>query len=85
MHSGANLILYGMNSPNVTKVAIMLEELELTYELRHVAVFGGEQFSPDEPAHRRLGRALRDADRLGEFLKADPQGLAGARLPRSQP
>ena len=31
------LILHGMNSPNVTKVVLMLEECALDYELRHVA------------------------------------------------
>ena len=41
------LILYGMGSPNVRKVVIMLEELGLPYELRHVAVFKGEQFTPE--------------------------------------
>jgi GST-like protein len=56
MHKGANLILYGMNSPNVTKVAIMLEELELPYELRHVAVFGGEQFTPEFLSLNPLGK-----------------------------
>ncbi len=41
------LIVYGMHSPNVRKVVIMLEELELPFELRHVAVFKGEQFTPE--------------------------------------
>lgn len=39
--------LYGMQSPNVRKVGILLEELELEYELKHVAVFRGEQFQPE--------------------------------------
>ncbi len=43
--------LYGMQSPNVRKVGILLEELALDYRLRHVAVFSGEQF---EPAFRAL-------------------------------
>lgn len=47
MSSSEPVILYGMNSPNVRKVVIMLEELGLAYELRHVAVFKGEQFTPD--------------------------------------
>lgn len=38
--------LYGMQSPNVRKVGIMLEELGLDYQLHHVAVFSGEQFQP---------------------------------------
>jgi len=40
------LTLHGMGSPNVTKVIIMLEELGLVYELRHVAVFAQEQYDP---------------------------------------
>jgi GST-like protein len=39
--------LFGMHGPNVRKVGILLEELELDYELQHVAVFQGEQFLPD--------------------------------------
>jgi GST-like protein len=50
------LTLYGMNSPNVRKVAIMLEELDLTYTLRHVAVFKGEQFAPEFLAMNPLGK-----------------------------
>ncbi len=41
------LVLHGMSSPNVTKVVLMLEECELDYELRHVAVFNQEQFTPE--------------------------------------
>jgi GST-like protein len=51
------LILYGMQSPNVRKVAIALEELELPYELRHLSVFTGEQFSPEFLAMNPLGKA----------------------------
>jgi GST-like protein len=43
--------LYGMFSPNVRKVGIMLEELGLDYTLRHIAVFRGDQF---EPAFRAM-------------------------------
>jgi GST-like protein len=50
------VILYGMNSPNVTKVVIMLEELAADYELRHVAVFSGEQFAPQFLAMNPLGK-----------------------------
>lgn len=38
--------LYGMFSPNVRKIGIMLEELGLDYTLHHVAVFRGDQFEP---------------------------------------
>lgn len=43
--------LYGMTSPNVRKIFIALEELELPYEFHHVRVMQGEQF---EPAFTRL-------------------------------
>ena len=33
--------LYGMSSPNVRKVGVMLEELGLDYVLHHVAVMTG--------------------------------------------
>jgi GST-like protein len=50
------VILYGMSSPNVTKVVIMLEELGAPYQLRHVAVFSGEQFAPEFLAMNPLGK-----------------------------
>lgn len=48
--------LYGMFSPNVRKVGIMLEELGVGYALRHVAVFRGDQFAPDFQALNPLGK-----------------------------
>jgi len=39
--------LYGVVSPNVQKVALMLEETGLAYRLRHVAIFSGAQFEPE--------------------------------------
>jgi len=39
--------LYGMSSPNVVKITIMLEETGLPYRHRHVNVFQGEQWSPE--------------------------------------
>lgn len=41
------LTLLGVASPNVVKVAIMLEELALPYRLQHVELFKGEQFTPE--------------------------------------
>lgn len=38
--------LYGMTSPNVGKILIMLEELAIPYRLHYVNVFEGEQFTP---------------------------------------
>jgi GST-like protein len=48
--------LYGMFSPNVRKVGIMLEELGLEYTLHHVAVFRGDQFTPEFLATNPLGK-----------------------------
>jgi len=39
--------LYGMSSPNVVKITIMLEEIGLPYRLHHVDVFAGEQYAPE--------------------------------------
>jgi GST-like protein len=50
------ITLYGVMSPNVVKVAIMLEELALPYELRYVALFKGEQFTPEFLALNPLGK-----------------------------
>jgi GST-like protein len=36
--------LYGASSPNVIKVVLMLEELELPYTFHHVLVWKGEQY-----------------------------------------
>jgi GST-like protein len=39
--------LYGMTSPNVVKIILMLEELELPYQFHWVSVWRGDQFAPD--------------------------------------
>ena len=39
--------VYGMSSPNVVKITIMLEELGLTYRQHHVNVFAGEQYQAE--------------------------------------
>ncbi|MEW9854974.1 glutathione S-transferase family protein [Novosphingobium sp. M1R2S20] len=60
------LILHGMGSPNVIKVVIMLEELGLPYELRHVAVFSQEQFDPEFLKLNPLGKVpVLEDPRLG--------------------
>ncbi|MDE2515939.1 MAG: glutathione S-transferase C-terminal domain-containing protein [Rhodospirillales bacterium] len=41
------ITLYGMGSPNVVKVILALEELDLPYEMKPVDVFAGEQFKSD--------------------------------------
>jgi GST-like protein len=56
MQSQQPITLYGVMSPNVVKVAIMLEELALPYELKFVALFKGEQFSPAFRALNPLGK-----------------------------
>jgi GST-like protein len=58
--------LFGMGSPNVRKVGIMLEELGLEYQLRHVAVFRGDQFNPAFRALNPLARVPVLVDRTRE-------------------
>jgi len=59
--------LYGMFSPNVRKIGIMLEELGCVYTLRHIAVFRGDQFDPAFLAMNPLGKVpvLIDHERGG--------------------
>jgi GST-like protein len=56
MKENAMIELYGMSSPNVRKVGILLEELGLDYTLRHVAVFRGDQFDPSFLALNPFGK-----------------------------
>lgn len=86
------LILHGMGSPNVRKVLIMLEELGLDYELRHVAVFAQEQFTPEFLALNPLGKVpVLEDPRLGQPLAESGAILLwlaerqGRFLPTSQP
>jgi GSH-dependent disulfide-bond oxidoreductase len=51
-----NTTLYGVDSPNVVKVVIMLEEIAKPYDLRFVSVFKGEQFTPEFQALNPLGK-----------------------------
>jgi GST-like protein len=63
------LILHGMQSPNVVKVILMLEECGLDYELRHTAVFNQAQFSPDFLKLNPLGKVpVLEDPRLGKPL-----------------
>ena len=39
--------LYALTSPNVQKIFIALEELELPYNIKLVDVWKGDQFSPE--------------------------------------
>jgi GSH-dependent disulfide-bond oxidoreductase len=56
MNEQQPITLYGVMSPNVVKVAIMLEELGLPYVLRYVSLFQGEQFTPEFRALNPLGK-----------------------------
>ena len=40
------ITLYGMSSPNVIKVVLMLEETGLPYELKQLDLMAGEQYQP---------------------------------------
>jgi GST-like protein len=86
------IILHGVMSPNVIKVAIMLEELELHYELRHVALFAGQQFTPEflqlNPAGKvpviedaRLGRPLAESGAILFWLAEQAGKLFPAEGP----
>jgi GST-like protein len=88
----APVILHGMGSPNVMKVIIMLEELDLAYELRHVAVFAQEQFAPEFLALNPLGKVpVLEDPRLGQPLAESGAILLwlaereGRFLPTAQP
>jgi GST-like protein len=70
------LTLHGMGSPNVTKCVLMLEECGLDYELRHVAVFGQEQFTPAFLALNPLGKVPV----LEDLLLGVPLAESGAIL-----
>jgi GST-like protein len=50
------IVVYGVMSPNVLKVVILLEELVLPYRLRYVDLFKGEQFSPEFLQLNPLGK-----------------------------
>ncbi len=39
--------VYGMSSPNVVKITIMLEELALPYRTHHINVFAGDQYDAE--------------------------------------
>jgi len=86
------LTLHGMNSPNVTKVVIMLEECGLDYVLNHVAVFKQEQFRPEFLALNPLGKVpVLEDPRLGTPLTESGAILLylaereGRFLPTAQP
>lgn len=61
--------LYGMGSPNVLKIVLMLEELELPYSFRFVDVWRGGQFSADFLARNPNAKVP---------VIVDPEGPGGA-------
>ena len=70
------ITLHGMNSPNVIKTVLMLEECELDYRLNHVAVFSGDQFDADFLRLNPLGKVpVLEDPQLGQ-----PIGESGAIL-----
>lgn len=86
------LVLHGMNSPNVIKCVLMLEECGLDYELRHVAVFAQEQFAPEFLAMNPLGKVPVLVDpKLGQPIAESGAILhwlaerEGRFLPAAQP
>jgi GST-like protein len=87
-----SIVVYGVMSPNVLKVVILLEELALPYQLRYVDLFKGEQFSPEFLRLNPLGKVpvLLDA-RLNQPLAESGAILiwlaeqAGRFLPPSGP
>ncbi len=87
------LVLHGMSSPNVTKVVLMLEECALDYELRHVAVFAQEQFTPEFLKLNPLGKVpVLEDPRLGQpiaesgrFSTTSPNARASSSPPASRP
>src|ERR1700741_1251212 len=86
------LILHGMQSPNVIKVILMLEECGLDYELRHTAVFNQAQFTPEFQKLNPLSKVpVREAPRLAQPIAESGAILfwlaerEGKFLPTAQP
>jgi GSH-dependent disulfide-bond oxidoreductase len=87
--------LYGMSSPNIRKVAILLEELGLAYRSIHVAVFRRAQFDPAFTSISPFGKVPVIVDRDAGDLTVFESGAIltylaetygdGAMLPKSGP
>lgn len=60
--------LYAIGSPNVLKVLLILEELELAYRLHRIDIFGADQFTPEF-------RALNPNSKVPVIV--DPEGPDG--------
>jgi len=72
--------LYGITSPNVLKVALMLEEIGAEYSLHYVPIFTGGQFDPafEEISPNHKVPVIVDEDAEGD--KALPIFESGAIL-----
>jgi GST-like protein len=57
--------LYGMSSPNVIKAVLMLEEVGLPYQVKHVNVIAGDQHTPEFRAINPNGRVPAIVDHDG--------------------
>jgi GST-like protein len=57
--------LYGMSSPNVLKVVLMLEEIGLPYRVRHMNMIAGDQYSDDFRKVNPNGRVPAIVDQDG--------------------
>jgi GST-like protein len=86
------IVLHGMQSPNVIKCVLMLEECGLDYELNHVAVFNQAQFTPEFRKLNPVGKVpVLEDSRLGQPLAESGAILfwlaerEGRFLPTSQP
>lgn len=87
--------LYGMSSPNIRKVVILLEELGLAYRSIHVAVFRRAQFDPDFTRISPFGKVPVIVDRDAGDLTIFESGAIltylaetygdGALLPKAGP
>jgi GST-like protein len=56
MQADQMITVFGVQSPNVLKVLLMLEELGLPYATRPVSLFKGEQFTPEFLALNPVGK-----------------------------
>jgi GST-like protein len=57
--------LYGMSSPNVLKAVLMLEEIGLPYQFKHVNMIAGDQYAETFRAINPNGRAPAIVDHDG--------------------
>lgn len=57
--------LYGMASPNVLKVVLMLDEVDLPYHFRHVNMIAGDQYKAEFKALNPNGRVPVIVDQDG--------------------